>query len=96
MQIRIVRLRPRNTLAALALLVVVLALLAVVLTAGMALLAGAAVVGAVGVLARRLLGGGRRVAGRGDAERIVLTGEEVFPPGEQGPDDRRLPPAGGA
>ena len=82
MQIRVVRLNSRNPLVAILLIALVLAILAVVLTAGMALAVGGAVLGAVGYLARRVLGGKALRAGpvMVERERGVLLGKEVFPP----------------
>lgn len=82
MQIRLVRLNSRNPLVAILVIAIVLALLAFVLTAGLALAAGGAVLGAVGYLARRVFGGKSLGAGpvTMERERIVMLGEEVFPP----------------
>ena len=98
--IRVIQLRSRNpvvgTLVALALLLLVLA----VLVAGATLLAGVAVVGGVlggaVLLARRVLGLGRRPAPPplpplDPSNEIFLDpSREVFPPGDA---PRRLPPA---
>jgi hypothetical protein len=97
--IRVIQLRSRNpvvgTLVALALLLLVLA----VLVAGATLLAGVAVVGGVlggaVLLARRVLGLGRRPAPPlpplDPANEVFLDpSREVFPPGDA---PRRLPPA---
>src|SRR5205807_2314751 len=54
-RMRVVRFQTRNPLVGIALLVLVLAVLAVVFAASVTLLAGAAVVGGVGLLARRML-----------------------------------------
>lgn len=98
MQIRVVRLNSRNPLVGAVLLVVVLALLAFLLTAGMALVAGGAVLGGVGYALRRVLGGARAAPtvmpgsdslhGIEEADPLVggrlrPLGEEVFPPGER-------------
>lgn len=91
MQIRVVRLNTRNPIVGALLLVVVMALLAFLLTAGMALVAGGAVLGGVGYALRRVLGGkslGEAPAGR--RPRLEGLGEEVFPPGSR-PASHRLP-----
>lgn len=90
-QIRILRLQSRSPLAGVVLLALVLAILAVVVTAGMALLAGAAVVGGAAMLVRRVLGGPRLRAGARDPERVLLRENEVFPLGSSEA-ERRLPP----
>ena len=82
MQIRIVRLNSRNPLVAILVIAVIVALLAFLFTAGLALAVGGAVLGAVGYLVRRVVGGqvprdGGRVM---EGERVVVLGEEVFPP----------------
>lgn len=82
MQLRIVRLNSRNPLVGVVLLVVILAILAVVLTAGMALIAGGAVLGTAGYLARRVFGGNALARGARDEARVVVLGNEVFPPVE--------------
>ncbi|MCC6927600.1 MAG: hypothetical protein IT359_01305 [Gemmatimonadaceae bacterium] len=82
MQLRIIRVDSRNPLVGILLLVVILALLAFVLTAGMALLAGGAVLGTVGYIARRLLGGKRLGATGSERERLGVAGDEVFAPGQ--------------
>lgn len=89
MQIRVVRLNSRNPLVGILLLVVILAILALVLTAGMALLAGGAVLGTVGYMARRIFGGKSLGAAPEEGERLVVMGEEVFPSAPL-PADRRL------
>lgn len=89
MQIRVVRLNSRNPLVGIVILVVILALLAFVLTAGMALLAGGAILGTVGYLARRIFGGKSLGAAPVEGERLVVMGEEVFPSVPL-PVDRRL------
>lgn len=89
MQIRVVRLNSRNPLVGIVLLVAILAILALVLTAGMALLAGGAVLGAVGYVARRVLGGKSLGAMRTEGERMVVMGEEVLTP-VHAPDAQRL------
>lgn len=89
MQIRVVRLNSRNPLVGIVVLVVILALLAFVLTAGMALLAGGAILGTVGYLARRIFGGKSLRATPVEGERLVAMGEEVFP-SNHFPDGRRL------
>ncbi|MBK6308193.1 MAG: hypothetical protein IPF47_21690 [Gemmatimonadetes bacterium] len=81
MQIRIVRLNSRNPLVAILVIAVIVALLAFLFTAGLALAVGGAVLGAVGYLVRRVVGGqvprdGGRVM---EGERVVVLGEEVFP-----------------
>lgn len=89
MQIRVVRLNSRNPLVGIVLLVVILAILALVLTAGMALLAGGAILGTVGYLARRVFGGKSLGAAPMEADRMVVMGEEVFPSSHL-PEERRL------
>lgn len=89
MQIRVVRLNSRNPLVGIFLLVVILAILAFVLTAGMALLAGGAILGTAGYLARRIFGGKSLRAAPMEGERLVVLGDEVFPP-EPVSDARRL------
>lgn len=89
MQIRVVRLNSRNPLVGILLLVVILAILAFVLTAGMALLAGGAILGTVGYLARRIFGGKSLGTAPVEGERLVVMGEEVFPPSHL-PAERRL------
>lgn len=89
MQIRVVRLNSRNPLVGILLLVVILAILAFVLTAGMALLAGGAILGTVGYLARRILGGKSLGKAPVEGERLVVMGEEVFPSSHL-PAERRL------
>lgn len=89
MQIRVVRLNSRNPLVGILLLVVILAILAFVLTAGMALLAGGAILGTVGYLARRIFGGKSLGAAPMEGERLVVMGEEVFPSSHLSP-ERRL------
>ncbi len=90
MQIRVVRLNIRNPFVGAILVIVVMALLAFILTAGMALVAGGAVLGAVGYALRRVLGG--KSLGNPPVQRPRLEGlgEEVFPPGTL-PETHRLP-----
>lgn len=96
MPVRIVQLRSRNPVVVALVLVVVLALLAAVFAVGVTLLTAAAVVGGAGLLARRARRG--RVlppAQHGApprADRALDRTREVFPPGHQAPDARRLPP----
>ncbi|MBK9977192.1 MAG: hypothetical protein IPP20_04565 [Gemmatimonadetes bacterium] len=81
MQIRIVRLNSRNPLVAILVIAVIVALLAFLFTAGLALAVGGAVLGAVGYLVRRVVGGQvPRTGARDGGERVVVLGEEVFPP----------------
>ncbi len=82
MQIRVVRFESKNLLVGIALLVVLLAILAFVLTAGVALLAGGAAIGGVGYLVRRLVGG-RQALGASpvNRERVLRPEDEVFLPG---------------
>ena len=61
MQIRVVRLRGRSRLVGAALLLAMAGLVLVVVLFGLTLLVGLTALGAVGLLARRLLGGRRRV-----------------------------------
>jgi hypothetical protein len=89
---RIFRLQTRNPIVAVALLIVVLALIAAVVAVGFTLLAGAAVLGAAGLLVRRALGGGRATLPEPRSERALDRAQEVFPP-TQRPPERRLPPA---
>lgn len=79
MPIRVVRLNSRNPLVGILLLVVILAILAFVLTAGIALLAGGAILGTIGYLARRVFGGKSLGAAPTEGERVFVRGEEVFP-----------------
>jgi hypothetical protein len=90
MRARIFHLRSRNPLVAVALLIVLLALVAAVVAVGFTLLAGAAVLGAVGLLVRRALGRGRATLPP-PAPRLDRA-LEVFPPTYH-PPERRLPPA---
>lgn len=101
MPIRVVRLAPRHPLAVAGLALVVLVLLALIVVFGLALAAGAAVVGAVALVARRVLGlGGAREAPRpavadeapGARAWALDPRNEVFAPDEGG-DRPRLPPA---
>lgn len=95
MQVRIVQLRSRNPVVVALVLVVVLALLAAVVAVGFTLLAGAAVVGGAGLLARRVLRGrvlrGRALPPADRADAAVRGGfpldraREVFPPGRDVP-----------
>lgn len=89
MPIRVVRLNSRNPLVGILLLVVILAILAFVLTAGMALIAGGAILGTVGYLARRVFGGKSIGATPLEGERMVVMGDEVFPSSHV-PGERRL------
>ena len=84
MQIRVIHLQGRNRFVGVLLLAVVLALLAFVVTAGLALVAGAAVLGGGALLLRRLFGGKNALPRRARTERVIMTGEEVFPPVSQG------------
>lgn len=88
MQIRVVRLNSRNPLVGIFFLVVILAILAFVLTAGMALLAGGAILGTVGYLARRVFGGKSIGAASMEGERVVVMGDEVFPSAQLAEDKR--------
>lgn len=89
MQIRVVRLNSRNPLVGILLIAVILAILAFVLTAGMALLAGGAILGTLGYLTRWVFGGKSIGATPTDGERLIVMGEEVFPTA-QFPEDKRL------
>ena len=104
MQIRVVQLNSRNPLVGALLLVVVLALIAFLLTAGMAIVAGGAVLGGVGYALRRVFGAGKASASIGSfndadllrADRSVRPlGEEVFPPAPR-PESHRLGDGGDA
>ncbi len=91
MQIRVVRLSSRNPLVTFVVVAVVLALLALVLTAGVALLIGGAIVGTGGYLVRRIFGGRPVGLARGEWERLEIDGEEVFaPPDFAARDPQRL------
>lgn len=95
MRARIFRLQSRNPLVAVALLIVLLALIAAVVAVGVTLLAGAAVLGAAGLLVRRALGRGRVPT---SAAPRLDRAQEVFAPTEPLPalpPERRLPPAPG-
>ncbi len=63
MQIRVVRLQPKNPLVVIGLVALVLSLLLLVLSFAVAAAAGVALVGGVGMAVRRLRGGRGRVHG---------------------------------
>ncbi len=91
MPIRVVRFQTRNPVAAAAVLLLVLALLAVVLTVGLTLVAGLAVAGGAALLVRRVVGGRLPRGAPPALERPLDPGREVFPPAP-GAEVRRLPP----
>ena len=84
MQIRVIHFQGRNRIVGVLLLAVVLALLAFVVTAGLALVAGAAIIGGGVLLMRRLFGAKSALPRHSRPERIIMSGEEVFPPMSQG------------
>lgn len=92
MQIRVVRLHGRNRLVGAALLLAMVGLVLVVVLFGLTLLVGLAAIGAVGLLARRLLGGRRRA---GAPPPVPLDpSREVLPRTPHRPHGA-LPPGGG-
>jgi hypothetical protein len=90
MQTRVFRIQSRNPIVGVAIGLIVVAVILLVLGLGVALLAGAAVIGGVGLLARRVL----RL--RRPAPAILVKPDparEVFAPREAN-DRRTLPPGG--
>ena len=87
MQIRTVRLQTRNPVVALALTLIVVAVILLVLGLGVTLLAGAAVVGGAGLLARRVF---RLRRAPPTALPTLDPSREVFP-AQQSEDRRALP-----
>jgi hypothetical protein len=79
MQFRIIRVQSRNPLVGIVLLAAVLALFAFLLTAGLALAVGAAVLGGGVMAVRRLLGAKPPLVREPGDGRFVMLGEEVFP-----------------
>jgi hypothetical protein len=86
MQIRIINLQGRNRFLGAALLVAALGLVLAIVVFGLALLAGLTVLGGLGLLVRRLLGGHRR-----PTQTLLDPSMEVFSPIEPRPRNQ-LPP----